>query len=65
MRTGGNDGLVLGPATTINIPLISPGHWGTNYDVSPDGHRIHFLDLSVEPGPRDVNLVLGWRAMLR
>ena len=65
VRTDGAGGLVLGPATTINIPFISPGHWGTNYDVSPDGHRIYFLDLRVEPGPHDVNLVLGWRAMLR
>ena len=23
----------------LNVPLIGSGHWGTRYDVSPDGQR--------------------------
>jgi serine/threonine protein kinase/Tol biopolymer transport system component len=65
VQAGVDGGLTLGPVTAINIPFISPGHWGTNYDVSPDGGRIYFLSLAIDPGPRDIALVLGWRAMLR
>ena len=36
--------LTLGPAVPLNVPLIGSGHWGTQYDVSPDGQRVYFID---------------------
>jgi hypothetical protein len=35
------------------VPPIGSGHWGTEYDVSPDGRRIYFFDRRLEPAPSD------------
>lgn len=57
-------GPVLGLATKVNIPPIGRGHWGTPYDVSPDGSRIYFLRRNDDPGAREIRVILGWRALL-
>jgi hypothetical protein len=45
-------------------PRIGFGHWGTQYDISPDGQRIHFLRLNEDPPPREIQVVVGWRELL-
>jgi eukaryotic-like serine/threonine-protein kinase len=47
-----------------NVPAIGFGHWGTQYDVSADGSRIYFLRRNEDPAPREMQVVMGWRALL-
>ena len=56
---------VFGKAVQLDVPLIGSGHWGTQYDVSPDGRRIHFLDRHIDAPPSEISIVLGWRALLK
>jgi hypothetical protein len=32
-----------GLAVQLEVPPIGFGHWGAQYDVSPDGRRLYFL----------------------
>jgi WD40 repeat protein len=56
---------VLGRATPVNVPPLGAGHYSTQYDLSPDGRRLYFLDRQPGNPPRDIGVVLGWRALLR
>ncbi len=56
--------LTLGAATPLAVPLIGLGHWSTQYHVSPDGQRVYFIDQTPAPRPSDIDLVVGWRALL-
>ena len=48
----------------LDVPPVGSGHWGTQYDVSPDG-RIHFLQRTqARPSP-EIAFVMGWRAWLQ
>jgi len=57
--------LTLGVANALPVPLIGSGHWGTQYDVSPDGHYVYFIDRTPAPRPSDIRVVIGWRALLK
>jgi hypothetical protein len=48
----------------LDVPLIGFGHWGTQYDVSPDGSRIYSLRRNEDPAPREIRVILGWRRLL-
>ena len=61
---GEDANLTFGVPVELKVPPIGSGHWGTQYDVSPDGRRVYFLDRTREPAPREIAVVLGWRAML-
>jgi Tol biopolymer transport system component len=54
----------FGLPTSLNVPPIGRGHWGTPYDVSPDGTRTYFLRRNDDPAPREIHVVIGWRALL-
>ena len=54
----------FGLPATLNVPPIGRGHWGTPYDVSPDGSRIYFLRRNDDPPPHEIHVVIGWRALL-
>jgi dipeptidyl aminopeptidase/acylaminoacyl peptidase len=54
----------FGVAAKLNVPPIGRGHWGTPYDVSPDGSRIYFLRRNDDPPPREIHVVIGWRELL-
>ena len=41
-RSVGRGERTLGAAALSSVPLIGAGHWGTQYDVSPDGQRVYF-----------------------
>ena len=57
--------LTLGAASALSVPLIGAGHWGTQYDVSPDGQQVYFIDRTPAPRPGDIEVVIGWRALLK
>jgi eukaryotic-like serine/threonine-protein kinase len=57
--------LTLGVAKALSVPLIGSGHWGTQYDVSSDGQHVYFIDRTPAPGPSDIRVVIGWRALLK
>jgi hypothetical protein len=57
--------LTLGAAHALSVPLIGSGHWGTQYDVSPDTQHVYFIDRSPAPRPSDIRLVIGWQAFLK
>ena len=56
---------VFGRAVQLDVPRIGSGHWGTQYDVSPDGRRIHFLDRHIDAPPSEISIVVGWRALVK
>jgi eukaryotic-like serine/threonine-protein kinase len=64
-RSVGPTERTLGAALLLSVPLIGSGHWGTQYDVSPDGRRVYFIDQTPPPRPSDINLAIGWQAFLR
>ena len=57
--------LTLGVANALSVPLVGSGHWGTQYDVSPDGNYVYFIDRTPAPRPSDIGVVIGWRALLK
>jgi Tol biopolymer transport system component len=60
-----NGELTLGAAVPLAASLIGSGHWGTQYDVSADGQRVYFIDHTAAVGPGEINVVLGWSALLK
>jgi Tol biopolymer transport system component len=56
---------VFGRPTALPVPPIGFGHWGTQYDVSPDGRQLYFVRRNDETGPREIQVVLGWRGLLK
>ena len=57
--------LTFGLPVELNGPPIGSGHWGTQYDVSPDGRRVYFLRRNEDKPTREINVVVGWRALLK
>ena len=55
----------LGVANALSVPLIGSGHWGTQYDVSRDGQIVYFIDRTPAPRPSAIDVVIGWRALLK
>ena len=55
----------FGLPVVLPVPPIGFGHWGTQYDVSPDGRRIYFMQRNRDAPPSSVTVVLGWRSLLK
>jgi serine/threonine-protein kinase len=54
------DGLpTFGLPAKMSVPRIGVGHWGTPYDVSPDGSRIYLLRGNDDPPPHELHVVIG------
>jgi Tol biopolymer transport system component len=64
VQHGTHGRLTLGPAVALDVPPVGSGHWGTQYDVSPDGRYVYFIDRTPAPRPTDIEVVMGWRALL-
>lgn len=64
-RTAAGDITFGVPVILSGVPLIGAGHWNTQYDVSADGSRVYFMDREEPRRPAAINVVLGWRALLR
>jgi hypothetical protein len=54
----------FGMPVQLDVPAIGFGHWGTQYDVSPDARVIYSLRRNQDPPPREIHVVIGWRALL-
>jgi len=57
--------LTLGVANVLSVPLIGSGHWGTQYELSPDGQYVYVIDRTPAPRLSDIRVVIGWRALLK
>jgi hypothetical protein len=55
--------LTLGITNMLRVPSIGSGHWGTQYDVLPDGQYVYFIERTPAPRPRDIDVAMGWRAL--
>jgi serine/threonine protein kinase/Tol biopolymer transport system component len=55
----------FGLPTAVQVPPVGFGHWGTQYDVSPDGNRIYMLRVNDDPAPREIHVVIGWQELLK
>jgi len=65
VRSTGVSGLEFGVPQRLSVPAFAAAHWGTVYDVSPDGQRVFFPHPGVEKPVREIGVVLGWRALLK
>jgi hypothetical protein len=54
----------LGLPTRLPVPAIGLGHWGTQYDVLPDGSQIYLLRRNDDPATSEIHVVVGWRELL-
>ncbi len=57
-------GLRFGVPTALSLPRFGERHWGTIYDVTPDGRRVTFPDAGPEVAPGDMTFVLDWHALI-
>jgi Tol biopolymer transport system component len=65
VRRTADGSLTFGVPVVMPVPPIGSGHWSTQYDVSPDGSRVYFMDRdNTRPSPA-INVLLGWRQLLR
>jgi serine/threonine protein kinase len=55
----------FGLPAPLDVPPIGFGHWGTQYDVSPDARVIYTMRSNQEPPPREIHVIIGWRALLQ
>ena len=64
VRATADGGLAFGAPQPVHIPPFAERHWGTVYDVSPDGSRVYFPHPGTARAPHEFGVVLGWRALL-
>ena len=57
--------LEFGARQPVPIPRFAERHWGTVYDVSPDGSRVYFPHPGTARAPHELGAVQGWRALLQ
>ena len=65
VRRAANGRPVVGsPAACVAVPPLGAVHYNTHYHISPDGHRVFFLDRQPRDPPRDISIILGWRKLI-
>jgi eukaryotic-like serine/threonine-protein kinase len=65
VKSSDDGGLEFGVPRALKVPEFQDRHWGTVYDVSPDGTRVYFPYPGDERPPQEIGLLLGWRALLQ
>ncbi|HLG59783.1 MAG TPA: protein kinase [Vicinamibacterales bacterium] len=65
VRASQNGGLTLGRPVRVQVPPFEHVHWGTSYDVSPDEARVYLPQRTEARAPREMTVILGWRALLQ
>jgi serine/threonine protein kinase len=65
VRAAAGGGLEFGVPQRLDVPTFGDRHWGTVYDVSPDGRQVFFPHPGNDPFPREIGVVVGWRALLQ
>ncbi len=58
------NGLRFDAPQKLNVPLFGERHWGTVYDVSPDGRRIVFPHPGEDPPSRTITVMLNWQTLI-
>ena len=61
MRTAAETEPLAGVPSVVPLPAVGFGHFGTQYDVSPDGQRFYLLDRRRDPAPSEIVFVTRWR----
>jgi hypothetical protein len=56
---------VFGRTVPLAVPSIGSGHFGTQYDISPDGRSVYFFDRQIDSPPSEISIVVGWSALLK
>jgi Tol biopolymer transport system component len=64
VRWAENGEPVFGLPTKPDLPRVGFGHWGTQYDISPDGSRIYYMQPTQEPAPQEIQVAINWQAFL-
>jgi serine/threonine protein kinase len=64
VRQAAAGNLAFGVPVELNVPTFGAGHFGRQYDISPDGRRIYFMYENDDAPPREINVVTDWRALL-
>jgi hypothetical protein len=64
VRADQANGLVFGLPIKLDVPVFGERHWGTQYDISPDGQRVLFPHPGNDQPPTEMRVILGWRALL-
>ena len=65
VRRDAKDGLAFGTAVRLKVPPLGQRHWGTIYEVSPDGQRFYVPHRGDEHPPREFGVVMNWTALLQ
>jgi Tol biopolymer transport system component len=65
VRPDSQNGLTFGSATKLNVPPLGERHWGTTYDVSPDGRQVYFPHELAERPPGEFGVIVNWSALLK
>ena len=60
----GNGDPAFGLPSEPDLPAIGFGHWGTQYDISPDGSRMYFMQPTQELPPHEIQVAINWRSLL-
>jgi Tol biopolymer transport system component len=61
MRTSADATVLSGAPVVVPVPRVGFGHFGTQYDVSPDGQRFYYLDRRRDPAPSEIVFLRGWQ----
>lgn len=64
VRWAGNGDPSFGLPDQPNLPEVGFGHWGTQYDISPDGSRLYFMQPTQELPPHEIQVAINWRELL-
>ena len=64
VRWGANGEPAFGLPVRPDLPQIGFGHWGTQYDISPDGSRMYFIQPTDEPAPTEIQVAINWSSLL-
>lgn len=65
VRQSPHGGLIFGAPAPLPVPRFVIRHQGTTYDVGPGGRIVYFPHPGELQPPRDLGVVLGWKALIR
>jgi Tol biopolymer transport system component len=64
VRWTANGEPTFGLAKKLDLPRVGFGDWGTQYDISPDGSRIYFMQPTDVPAPQEIQIAINWRSLV-
>jgi eukaryotic-like serine/threonine-protein kinase len=64
VRGDATGGLIFGMAIPMAVPAFGERHWGTIYDVAPDGRTVYFPHAGTPARPRELHFILNWEQLV-